>query len=314
MLEFAYAQDGVVAHSQVRQLGLSASAIQRLVSSGRWVRLHHGVYSVAPTSVTIRAEVWAAVLYAGAGAAASHETAAWLDGFAEPPAILDVTVPRPRQHRGLERVRFHRSTMIEARRHPTRQPPRTRVEETVLDLCDRAMRLDGMVATVMRACRERLTTPDRIRLAATRRPRLRWRAELAIVLRDVEAGAHTLLERRYLDTVERAHGLPRGKRQLAVRRGSRTEYKDVYYDDPYHVVVELDGPVGHSADLDRFRDMARDNADTLDGRLVLRYGFRDVERDPCRVASQVARALRQRGWLGSPRRCGPTCALHDLVI
>jgi very-short-patch-repair endonuclease len=82
----------------------------------------------------------------------------------------------------------------------------------------------------------------------------------------------------------------------------------VYYDEAHHVVVELDGLVGHSGDLDRLRDMARDNADVLDGRIVLRFGFRDVERHPCEVAAQVACALRQRGSAAAVR---PTMPFHD---
>jgi len=309
--QLAAGQAGVVSRVQVLCLGMSDAAIRRRLLSHEWVRVHPGVYTTWPDPPSNLALVWAALLHAGADAIAGHETAAWLDGFGEWPEIVDITVPHPQRPRSRLGVRVFRTTAIDERRHPAKSPPRTRVEETVLDLAERAARLDDLVALISRVCRSRLTSPDRIRAAADRRKKLRWRGELIAILADVAAGTHALLEHRYLVRVERAHRLPRGRRQHAIRRGSRTEYKDVYYDEPYHVVVELDGPVGHSSDLDRLRDMARDNADTLDGRLVLRYGFQDVERRPCEIAAQVARALRQRGWRGRPRQCGPHCHMHD---
>lgn len=301
--------EGVISRDQALRLGLSESAIQRRLASAEWVRMHPGVYATWPGSPSTLARVWAALLHAGEDAVAGHDTAAWLDGFGDPPEIVDITVPHPRRPRSRPGVRVFRTTGFGERRHPMKEPPRTRVEETVLDLIDRAYRLDDVVALITRVCRARITSTARIRSAAGRRKKLRWRRELTAILDDVAGGVHALLEHRYLIRVERAHGLPRGSRQSAIRRGLRTEYKDVCYDDPYCVLVELDGPVGHSGDLDRLRDMARDNADALDGWVVLRFGFRDVERHPCQVAAQVVRALRQRGWRGRPHPCGPGCTI-----
>ncbi|HKE50128.1 MAG TPA: type IV toxin-antitoxin system AbiEi family antitoxin domain-containing protein, partial [Actinomycetes bacterium] len=264
--ELATAQAGVITHGQALEVGLSSSAIHRRTQSGAWRPIHKAVYTIWSGPLSTLAGVWAGLLYAGSDAVASHQTAAWLDGFGEPPASIDISVPQPRNLRGLPGVRFHRSTWLAMRRHPTKTPPRTRIEETVLDLVELARTVDDLSAPVTRACRARLTSPERIAAAAAGRRKLKWREDLTLVLADVSEGAHAFLERRYLIRVERAHGLPRGSRQHVIRRSGRSEYKDVYYDEPYHVVVELDGPVGHSSDLDRLRDMARDNADTLDGR------------------------------------------------
>ncbi|HKA68827.1 MAG TPA: type IV toxin-antitoxin system AbiEi family antitoxin domain-containing protein [Actinomycetes bacterium] len=309
--ELAAAHAGVITHGQAMELGFSNSAIHRRIQSGVWRPIHKAVYTTWPGPLSTLARVWAGLLYAGPDAVASHQTAAWLDGFGNAPARVDISVPQPRNLQGLPGVRFYRTTWLAQRRHPAKIPPRTRVEETVLDLIEQARTVDELTALVARACRALLTSPERIAIAADRRRKLKWRTELAFVLADVSDGAQALLERRYLIRIERAHGLPRGSRQHLIRRAGRSEYKDVYYDEPYCVVVELDGPVGHSGDLDRLRDMARDNADVLDGRLVLRFGFRDVERYPCEVAAQVARALRQRGWRGRPRPCGRHCRIHD---
>ena len=120
-------------------------------------------------------------------------------------------------------------------------------------------------------------------------------------------GCHSLLELRYLRDVERRHGLPRGSRQRArARRGGRW-YDDVRYDD-HATLVELDGRAAHPEES-RPLDRRRDNAATVDGLGVLRYGIADVTERPCETAAQIASALRGNGWTGNPTRCGPTCRI-----
>ncbi len=110
---------------------------------------------------------------------------------------------------------------------------------------------------------------------------------------------HSPLELNYARDVERAHGLPRGKRQLRSRRGSY--YRDVTYEE-FQLIVELDGRLGHDG-LGRFRDMRRDNLAILMGQLTLRYGWFDVVDRPCQVAWEVAAVLAARGWTAVPSRC-----------
>jgi hypothetical protein len=56
---------------------------------------------------------------------------------------------------------------------------------------------------------------------------IRSREELLAALTDVASGAQSSLELRYLRNVERAHRLPRGSRQHAVRRPGGRWYDDV---------------------------------------------------------------------------------------
>ena len=127
------------------------------------------------------------------------------------------------------------------------------------------------------------------------------------VLADVAEGAESPLERRYLRDVERAHGLPRGERQvretvcLVGGEGLRTVVRDVRYAD-HAAVVELDGRLGHSAALDRWSDLSRDLEAAVMGAVSLRAGWQQVL-DPCRLAVLVGRVLRARGWGGRPRPC-----------
>jgi very-short-patch-repair endonuclease len=196
-------------------------------------------------------------------------------------------------------------------RHPSRLPPQTRVEETVLDLVECSADLDRAIGWIARACAQRLTTGERLAAALAARERLRWRAEVVDALTDVAAGCHSLLELRYLRGVERRHSLPTGVRQQVRPRDGGRWYDDVCYRE-YATLVELDGLAAHPADL-RWRDHRRDNAGVAGGMDVLRYGSADVTGRTCEVAVQVAVVLRRNGWSGTPTPCGSHCPIEELV-
>ena len=202
----------------------------------------------------------------------------------------------------------HRSARIMAARHPCQAPPRTRVEETVLDLVQAARSFDDALGWASAACGARLTTPGRITAAMTQRAKLRFRVPLQLALGDITSGAHTVLEYRYLHDVERPHGLPRAERQVRVLRGRRSEYRDALYQE-YLVAVETDGRMAHPAET-RWADVRRDNAAAADGVVTLRYGWSNVTARPCLVAAEVGAVLARRGWPGPVRPCGPGCALR----
>jgi hypothetical protein len=255
--------------------------------------------------------VWAAILYAGDRAVASHDTAAWLAGLrADLPETVDVCVPHGYRRRGSRPgVRVRQSRHLLTRRHPVQVPPQTRIEETVLDLTDQLRSQTAVIDLVLRVCQRRLTTPARLRAAAARRRRLRHRRLVTDVVADVLTGVQSALEGRYLRDVERAHGLPRGSRNQAEGVRGRRRYRDVRY-RRWRTAVELDGRAAHPEDRRELDDL-RDNELLVDeGAVTLRYGWRAVADDPCGTAAQVAAALRSRGWAGAPRRCRrPGCPL-----
>jgi very-short-patch-repair endonuclease len=150
----------------------------------------------------------------------------------------------------------------------------------------------------------RLTTAGRIATALDGRKRLRWRRHILAALHDVGDGCQSVLELLYLRRVERAHQLPTGTRQH--RRGRW--YDDVTYPE-FGVCVELDGRVAHPTGA-AFRDHRRDNAATLTGARVLRYGYSDVATRPCAVATEVATLLTSSGWRQPPQRCSETCTVR----
>ncbi|WP_205857079.1 type IV toxin-antitoxin system AbiEi family antitoxin domain-containing protein [Phytoactinopolyspora endophytica] len=305
--ELLAVQHGVLSRAQACACGITPDQLRWLVRSGRWRRVHAGVYAAFTGSLSFEAQVWAAILRAGRGAVASHQTAAFLDGLCDDAGpTIHVTVPADRHICArVEGVRVHYAHRLGRTRHPTRLPPRTRVEETVLDLVDVTHNASEVETWVTRACQRRRTTPERIAAALGLRKKIRWRPMLESMLADVTVGAESPLELRHLQRVERAHGLPRGTRQRRVG-GNRVIWVDVDYDE-HTLRVELDGRVGH-VEEGQFRDRRRDNRSTVHGRATLRYGHADVFGDPCGVAAEQARVLKKRGWAGSMHTCGSGCA------
>lgn len=307
-------QHGVIARWQMAQAGWSVRIVDPQLHSGRWQPLYRGVYATFTGRPSRTAFLWAAVLRAGPGAALSFDTAAELDRLTDKPSrSIHVTVGPVRQIRlsGREyqgsapKIIVHRSVHLDQARHPARTPPRTRIEETTLDLIQASPSIDQALAWLASACGRRLTTPELLLDSMAARPRLRWRAELVRTLTDVGEGIHSVLEWHYVRGVERSHGLPRAKRQAVSRVGGRTRYLDNHYRE-FGVAVELDGQAAHPADA-RWRDIQRDNASAEAGIVTLRYGWADVTEEPCRVATEVARVLRHHGWTGRPHPCRPGC-------
>ncbi len=303
-------QSGVVSRSQALRNGLSEGMIKFRISSGRWQQLYPGVYVTFSGGPGRGAQLWAAVLSAGPGAMLSHETAAELQRLTDKPAaMIHLTVPIQRRVKAAEGVSLHRSGRTVEALQRNSNPPRTRVEETVLDLTQTAATFDDVCGWVTRAIARELTDEGRLRAAMDLRTKLRWRTDLHELIAAAASGDHSVLEYRYDRDVERAHGLPAPVRQAPFAGpGRRTGRRDRVY-RPYGVVVELDGRLGHGPE-DQWRDKDRDNAAAVDGQQSLRYGWTHVRWHPCATALQVARVLRVHGWDGWPRPCSPGCPVE----
>src|SRR6185295_4830981 len=108
----------------------SRDQIQDHLSAGRWRRIFPGVYATFTGPVPRSGLLWAVLLRAGAGAVLSHDTAAELVGLTDrASAVIHVTVPWARTPARIPGARIHRSDAVSKRRHPSRLPPQTRVEE-----------------------------------------------------------------------------------------------------------------------------------------------------------------------------------------
>ena len=298
-------QSGVISRQQAILGGMDPDVVARLVRSGHWQRLQRGSYAVFTGTPSRQAQLWAALHSAGPGAVLSHQTAAELFRLIDQPSsLIHVTVPAPRHIDRVTGLIIHRSARLDDARHPSLLPPRTRIEETVLDLVQQAAVFDAAFDWACRACQRRLTTAGRLAAAMDMRKKARWRADLAGALADIGDGVHSLLEYRYVRDVERPHGLPAANRQARVVRRARRGYLDNLYEE-YQVCVELDGRAAHPDDR-RWQDIHRDNAAAAEGQVTLRYNWADIAQRACLTAWEVGTTLLQRGWPGSIRRC-PYC-------
>jgi predicted transcriptional regulator of viral defense system len=306
--EIAQWQAGAISRKQLLDAGLSAQLITRRLERQRWQQLYRGVYAAFTGPPSRQAWLWAAVLRAGPGAVLSHLTAAELHGLLDTPAeLIFVTVPATRRISAPGLVIRTSERTAEATQ-PGRQPPRTSVEETVLDLAQLAWTFDDACGWLTQACGRRLTTAAKLEQAQQLRKKIRWRHELEDVLEAAADGIHSTLEYRYLRDVERAHGLPRSRHQVRVVIEGKTVYRDAYY-EKYKLATELDGKLAHP-DQERWRDNHRDNQAGAHGILTTRYGWRDVYGHPCQTALLQAQILQKRGWTGKPRPCSPACPVR----
>jgi hypothetical protein len=305
-MELAHGQDGVISRKQALDSGMSADSVDSLLRSGRWQTLRRGVYFVFTGNPSREAILWAAVSRAGSDAALSHQTAAELCGLTDQRSpLLHVTIGGHRRISPLTGVVIHHSCRIKDAVHPSLQPPRTRIEETVLDLIDDAVVFDAAFSLVCSALQRRLTTSAKLADAMRKRTKLRWRNELSEAIGAIDGGVHSVLEYRYVHRVERPHGLPAAARQAKLVDDGRTRYLDNLYRG-YGLCVELDGQQAHPEDQ-RWQDQRRINAITEQGLTTLRYGWTDIARRPCQTAAQISAVLVNLGWRGQPRPCNPAC-------
>lgn len=289
----------MLSREQVLGAGLTRAVLERLLRDGPWQPLARGLCWTRGGEPPWMALAWGGVLLGGDRARLGPQSSAhlWLL-HPEPPPLVDVLVPYARGCSVGGPWWFQRERPGVRSPRTVGAPPRLTAADTVLDAV--APATDGeVVALVTRAVQQRLVTSEGLLAALAERKLHPRRKLLTTLLADVAEGVESNLELAYLRDVERAHGLPRGRRNRY--RGGLRHRSDVGYDD-YGVLVELDGRLGH-ADEGRFRDFRRDNDFALRSLLTLRYGWWDVAEQPCDVTDQVATVLRGRGWSDLPSRC-----------
>jgi predicted transcriptional regulator of viral defense system len=145
----------------------------------------------------------------------SYQTAAELHGLVDKTSNpIHVTVPHDRHVLAAEGVSLHRSGRAVQAMEQRSYPPRTTVEETVLDLTQTAKNFDDVCGWVTRAFGRNLTDEISLHAAMSTRTKLRWRADLHQLTVAAASGDHSVLEFRYHRDVEQAHGLPEPEKQV----------------------------------------------------------------------------------------------------
>ena len=225
-------QDGVISRRQVLSTGADDVLIARMLRRREWARVHAGVYVDHTGPLSWQQRAWAAVLYAEPAALAGV-SALRAHGVRGHEGRDDVHVAvgparRLRQPRG---VRIERITDFDRVVQSHLSPPRVRVEHALVSVASAARTDDAAVGVLADGCQSRRSTPSRLALELRLSPRAPRRRLLLAIVDDVSSGAMSALERRYLRDVERAHGLPQGRRQSQEDTGSGRVQRDVEYVD-----------------------------------------------------------------------------------
>jgi hypothetical protein len=299
-------QRDLLTRRQCLDAGMSARALDWRVASGRWARLHPGVYLTRPGRDDWHTRALAALLYADTPdavgqAAFCGASAAYLWGLArQAPARLQLVVPQRRTVHPPPGVTVRRSMrwadLVDDRAYPWR----TSIPATVLDCATQGSAIDAL-STVARAVQRGLTTPGELRQEMSARGGHRHSRVLVPALHDVGEGLESGAELLYVRNVERPHALPRSRPQAPSQVG-RTRRHDFSYDD-YGLLVEVDGRLGHEQWQDRVRDGRRDRQLLTRQRVTTRVFWADVAVTPCDTAQELASILGGRGWRGRPQPC-----------
>lgn len=285
----AHRQHGVVSIRQLRRLGYSHKSVGRALAAGRLHRLHHGVYAVGHTNLSLHGRCLAAVLASGPGSLLSHYSAGWLLGLiATRPIPIHATTPVPRKRR--DAVRIHRSeTLIDADRTLEEGIPVTSVARTALDLAA-AVRFRSLRRLLRRS--EELRVFDladfRSVLDRNRGHRGAFHLERAIGIYEPPRLTRSELERELVAHVERA-GLPRPSTAFAAAGFEL----DVYWPE-LRFAVELDVYETHGGHESFEEDRRRDEDLKLAGIELTRVTGRRFEREPRKVVERIGRLLDQR--------------------
>jgi hypothetical protein len=298
-----WTQDGVIARFQLVELGAQPHDIRRLLRRRDLNVIHPGVYVDHTGSPAWRELAQAAVLAAWPAALAGRSA------FPTPAMDMpiEVAVARGRWTPDLRGVRVRALSRFDEVVDWHKSPPRLKVEHAALQVAGLAADEAAAFQVLAEACQARTTSPGRLaEVLASYQRHARGRL-LHELLGDLEAGACSVLERGYLQLVERAHGLPTAGRQVFDRVTSGVCCRDVVY-VAFGVVVELDGRAFHDNARAHERDLERNLAAAAEREaLTLRVGYGQVFTRGCSTARSIALILRRRGWTGDVKEC-PSCS------
>ncbi len=304
-------QSGVVSRAQLLDLSVEPTTVRRLLRRRDLVGVHPGVYVDHTGRLSWLQQSWAAVLLLEPAALCHQSAIRAVDGPGRrgEERVIHVAVDRTRSPHPPPGVRLHHLANLEQKVVWAASPPRVRVEHAILDVVAGCRDPVSAVAVLADAVQARTTTPERLLETLRSRARIAGRDLVEDLLQDLVAGTCSALEHGYLTLVERRHGLPTARRQVAASSRGPI-FRDVEYRDEL-VLVELDGRLSHDDARSRDLDLERDLDAVIDLRVTARLGWGQVYGRPCATAAKVGRLLQRRGWQGAPVPC-PECARESL--
>jgi very-short-patch-repair endonuclease len=286
-------QQGLVSRDQLREAGMSDSAVDRAAAAGRLHPVFPGVYALS-LPIGLRARMLAAVLACGEGTVVSHGTAAALLGLRDEASTLIHVIATRQSGRKISGIRRHYVPF------PTLDEtvgvdgiPCTSVSRTIVDLAG------GLGGYSLRRALERAAFLRRLEveeidviLARHRRRGARLLRTVLVDWRSVPRGRQlkSPLEARLLPLLAE-RGLPMPLCNHKLRVGGRVIEVDFLWPEQ-RLVVESDGRAahGHEAafEIDRERDLDLD----LAGYRTHRVTWKQLEKDPDKTMTALARLLR----------------------
>jgi very-short-patch-repair endonuclease len=287
-LRIAAGQYGLVNTAQLAACGLDRQAVYRRTKSGLLTLVHPGVYRAAGASPSTFEPIMAAVLWAGEGAVASHESAAALrnlPGFNPESPHVSIT----RNVRSSHGIKVHRvGSLPESERTEAGPIPITSGPRTLLDLASIGhprleKALDQMLRTRLIDREEMwlmLDSPDNWARRGTRAL-----AQLLQLRTKERAPTQSEMEDLFRRVV-RKHRLPSPQQQYPVALTEGTIHLDFAY--PHAAVgIECDSYAWHMDRAAFERDRVRDMELQARGWVVLRFTWSMLRWRDRYVADQV---------------------------
>lgn len=261
----------------------SVSRTRTAIGRREVVRLLPNAYVAAEHIESWAARSDAALSWAGPGAMLAGRSAlfAWTL-LAEPPPVVDLTLPQNRHMNPPAWLKIRRATYAI---NPVSvaglaaAPISFAIAQGYADMSENE-RSDAVFGAIARG----MTTTQALRHAIAVMPRVRQRRSLDALIAAAEEGAESWLEAHSLRTVFTGQEFDRFVRQHRVVREGRRYRLDMY--DPFtRTCIELDSYTWHSREEQRLRDIRRDADLAALGILTVRLASRDLTERPdwCRT-------------------------------
>jgi very-short-patch-repair endonuclease len=286
---------GVIAFWEALALGASPGMIRQKLNSGEWVRVYRSVYRDAAVPRSGHQDLRAAHLATAGHGVASHVSAGWLwELLRQLPAQPELSIRRGVRDCRLPGVTVHCMTDLDVTETTTRRTiPVTNPLRTLVDLAGTATP-QALTAAVDAALATRLVTVAGLsaeleRLARRGRPGIDAFRRQLVQRGFVGAPAPSVLESKMCRLLASLN-LPMPSIEFT------TDIDGAYRLDfawpEVWLAIEVDGYLYHFTPEHKERDENRRNRLQRRGWKVQVYNWRQVCREPGRVAAEIARFYR----------------------
>ena len=301
-MHLARVQFGVVARSQLLELGMTTAMIGRRLTSGDLARCLPGVYTVPSVPPTWKQRAMAALLWAGPTAVVSHRSACQLwELDVDPSQEVHITVENrlgsPKQW-----LKVHKAG-VASRYVKIDGLAVTPLGQTLIDL-GATMTADALEDALESALRRRLTTIGKLEAFLEQRC-VKGRRGCAPLRRLLAArgdipATGSRFETRFNRLLRNA-GLPLPDRQVDIFDRDRFIGRVDFAYVNARILIEADGYLFHSGRQAWQRDGTKGNHFGLQGWLILHFTTEDLQERPDEVIETVRAALGGRLFDGQFR-------------